>query len=314
MNAPGLYCELSLGEQGSLTWECRPFSGGAARPAEIAGMVLAALGSEPRADCPCGSLAPFPGVTLEGAAGRVLREHGMQVLLRVLEYDDARCEVHAEIEVTTPARRDRGTAHVDDERARSLGVSPEPPCQRRGPAGRRRIAVTIDDADAASWRLYAERLADELTATGTLVDREWRRALVNTPPRQAFLPKFYVGGPDGRRKTRRGGPAAGEPLDITRSSPSEMADEDTRIARHMTGSSPPSPSSMSPRCGGAGQAWRDHPGGRSSRRSDLGRGTREIVCDLHRDGFWATAWLPDRIHVRTTGCCHTWCHGATGDL
>jgi len=114
-NARGMFCELSIADEGSVTWECRPFSGGTTRPAAIAGMVLAALGIEPRADDPGASPAPLPGLTLKGEAGRALREHGMQVFLRVLDCDDARCEVYAEIEVTNPARRDRGTVHVDDD-------------------------------------------------------------------------------------------------------------------------------------------------------------------------------------------------------
>jgi hypothetical protein len=114
-NARGMFCELSIGDEGSVTWECRPFSGGATRPVAIAGMALAALGSEPRADVPGASPALFPGLTLKGAAGWALREHGMQVVLRVLDCDDARCEVYAEIEVTNPVRRDRGTVHVDDD-------------------------------------------------------------------------------------------------------------------------------------------------------------------------------------------------------
>jgi len=114
-NARGVFCELSIGDQGSVTWECRPFSGSATRPAAIAGLVLAALGSEPCADYHSASSVVFPGLTLKGAAGRALREHGMQVFLHVLDCDDARCEVYAEIEVTNPARRDRGTVHVDDD-------------------------------------------------------------------------------------------------------------------------------------------------------------------------------------------------------
>lgn len=114
-NVRGTCCELAIGDDGTVTWECRPFSGSATRPAEITGMVLAALGSEPRADYPSGSSALCPGLTLKGAAGRALRDHGMQVILRVLDCDDAWCEVYAEIEVTDPARSERGTAHVDDD-------------------------------------------------------------------------------------------------------------------------------------------------------------------------------------------------------
>jgi hypothetical protein len=114
-NVRGTCCELAIGGDGMVTWECRPFSGSATGPAEITGMVLAALGSEPRADYPSVSSALCPGLTLKGAAGRALREHGMQVFLRVLDCDDAWCEVYAEIEVTNPARCERGTAHVDDD-------------------------------------------------------------------------------------------------------------------------------------------------------------------------------------------------------
>jgi hypothetical protein len=114
-NARGMFCELAMEHEGTVTWECRPFSGGATRPAAIAAMVLTVLGSEPHADCCSASPALFPGLTLKGAAGQTLREHGMQVYLRVLDCDEARCEVYAEIEVTNPARRDRGTVHIDDD-------------------------------------------------------------------------------------------------------------------------------------------------------------------------------------------------------
>lgn len=136
-NARGMFCELAIGEEGSVTWECRPFSGGATRPAAIAAMVLAVLGSEPRADYCSAPPALFTGLTLKGAAGRALREHGMQVFLHVLDCDDDRCEVYAEIEVTNPARPDQGRAHVDDDglvlweshlsdpASGMLGISPE---------------------------------------------------------------------------------------------------------------------------------------------------------------------------------------------
>ena len=114
-NVRGMCCEVAVGGDGTVTWECRPFSGSATGPAEVTGMVLAALGSEPRADYLSVSSAPCPGLTLKGAAGRALREHGMQVFLRLLDCDDVSCEVHAEIEVTNPARCERGTAHVDDD-------------------------------------------------------------------------------------------------------------------------------------------------------------------------------------------------------
>jgi protein-L-isoaspartate O-methyltransferase len=62
--------------------------------------------------------------------------------------------------------------------------------------------LTVEDLGAASRRPYAERLADQLTASGVLTDPAWHRALVNTP-RQSFLPEFYTGGPEGARRTGR---------------------------------------------------------------------------------------------------------------
>src|SRR5215467_11672360 len=114
-NAPGMLCQVSVSAGGSVEWERRLCEGRHADPACTAAAVLQMLGGDPgtgpaasrAGGCRC-------GVSFKGAAGRILAGHGLQVTVRA--YPDQRLfEVYCEIEVTNPARPERGTVAVADD-------------------------------------------------------------------------------------------------------------------------------------------------------------------------------------------------------
>jgi hypothetical protein len=113
-NARGTYCEVTIREDGAVSWECRPFNGSAADPAQITNMVMAILGGK-NAEYQGTSPRQRPDLTLKGAVGRALRERGMRVRLAIVDEDDEPCELYAEIEVTSPATPDRGIVRVTDD-------------------------------------------------------------------------------------------------------------------------------------------------------------------------------------------------------
>jgi len=64
------------------------------------------------------AVIPAPGcrcvVSFKGAAGRILAGHGMNVTVRAYP-DQEFFEVYSDIEVTNPARPERGTVRVADD-------------------------------------------------------------------------------------------------------------------------------------------------------------------------------------------------------
>jgi hypothetical protein len=113
-NVRGTWCEITIGENGNVSWEYRSFEGGRTDPGQITGMIMTALGaaSAGRGDT---SPARYPGLTLKGAVGRALADRGMQVSLERVTRDDHFFETYAEIKVTNPGKPERGQAWVTDD-------------------------------------------------------------------------------------------------------------------------------------------------------------------------------------------------------
>jgi len=115
-NVQGALCEVIVGENGSVSWEYRQVHGYRADPAHVTAMVLGFLGAggtEHHGTLP----GRYTGLTLKGAVGLAARERGMRARLGRVARDEAACEISAEVEVTNPARGNRGKVWVTDEGA-----------------------------------------------------------------------------------------------------------------------------------------------------------------------------------------------------
>jgi hypothetical protein len=103
------FCQLTLSPAGRLTWEYYPFTGQHTDPAALTAMITGILGA---------TLAParsWPGPTLLGSAGRMLRDAGLHVTVGEPGRNDDFCEVHAHLEITRPGHPERGRADLTDE-------------------------------------------------------------------------------------------------------------------------------------------------------------------------------------------------------
>jgi hypothetical protein len=112
-HAPGVLCDVVIGEGGSAEWEYRLSRGRYADPAVITGIVLSILGGNP-ARSQDALPRRYPKRTLMSVAGRALAGRGMQVCLEVFK-DDFFFEVCSEIEVTNPALPSRGAVRISDD-------------------------------------------------------------------------------------------------------------------------------------------------------------------------------------------------------
>jgi hypothetical protein len=110
-NVRGALCEVSLRDDGHMSWEYRPCRGTHLDPAHVADMVMGILGAE---DEQRGAYARHPGLTFKGVVGRALAGCGMTVRLVTILRDDVSYDLYAEIEVTNPARPGRGRVRVTD--------------------------------------------------------------------------------------------------------------------------------------------------------------------------------------------------------
>jgi hypothetical protein len=113
-------CEITVRDCGSLAWEYRPFRGYLTDPAHLTGIAAEALAAGAAAGTADGAgprtaAARTAGLTLKGAVGLALRERGLHARLGHVMPDEAACEVNAEVEITNPARPDRGAVWVSDD-------------------------------------------------------------------------------------------------------------------------------------------------------------------------------------------------------
>lgn len=108
-NVRGALCQVSLRDDGHLTWEYRLCHGTYADPAHLTGIVLRLLGADIRQPAP-----RYPGLTLKGVVGRALAACGMTVRLVILQHDDITYDLYAEVEATNPTRLGRGRVRITD--------------------------------------------------------------------------------------------------------------------------------------------------------------------------------------------------------
>jgi hypothetical protein len=108
----GMRCELTITDSGIMTWESRSRQGSNTDPARV--MALAAEFIGARTDNPSPS-SRYSDLTLKGAVGQMLVEHGIQVTLQVLGTDQTCFEVYAEVEATNPLQPTRGIVRVADD-------------------------------------------------------------------------------------------------------------------------------------------------------------------------------------------------------
>jgi hypothetical protein len=113
-NVRGTLCELTIHDSGVADWEYRSCDGSQPDPTLMTTIAMCILDPAP------GNYGPVPHdphLTLKGMIGRALADQGMLVSLHVLDTDRLFFDVYAEIAVTNPAQRDRGTIRVSDDGA-----------------------------------------------------------------------------------------------------------------------------------------------------------------------------------------------------
>jgi hypothetical protein len=110
-DARAAFCQFILSTAGYLTWEYFPFTGRDTDPATLTTMIAGILGMPP---APPPARA-WPGPTLLGTAGRMLRDAGLHVTLGEPGRNDDFCELHGHLTITSPDHPDRGTATLTDE-------------------------------------------------------------------------------------------------------------------------------------------------------------------------------------------------------
>jgi hypothetical protein len=113
-NLYGALCEITIDASGRVAWEYRQVHGYHSGPAELAGMVLELLGGS-SSEAPATSPGRHAGLTLGAAAGMALRACGMKVRLGTVGRNESMLGVYADVEVTNPARPDRGRVQVSDD-------------------------------------------------------------------------------------------------------------------------------------------------------------------------------------------------------
>ncbi|HEY2577828.1 MAG TPA: hypothetical protein VGI74_16095 [Streptosporangiaceae bacterium] len=108
-------CEIQVGFGGQATWEYLPSNDAHIESADISRMVLRLLGAhtidsgEPHAE-------PHPEVTPKGAVAHEMKARGLGVEIDVF-IDDMVYAVGATIEITNPAKHERGAVNVTDDGA-----------------------------------------------------------------------------------------------------------------------------------------------------------------------------------------------------
>jgi hypothetical protein len=108
-------CELQVGFSGNVVWEYLPSKDAHIGSADISRMVLRLLGAhtiipgEPHTK-------PHPQATPKGAVAHEMKARGLGVEINVL-IDNIVYTVDALIEVTNPAKRERGVVSVTDDGA-----------------------------------------------------------------------------------------------------------------------------------------------------------------------------------------------------
>jgi hypothetical protein len=130
VNAKRACSEITVADDGYVTWDYWPWSGARTDPGDLVGVVLALLGPAPTDVRPSLNRAS----TLKGCVGRALREMGLHVTMAIYEDADA-LDVAAEVVVTNPDVPFCGLVRVADD----ARITWE--CQTDGPAAECALAV-----------------------------------------------------------------------------------------------------------------------------------------------------------------------------
>jgi hypothetical protein len=109
-NAWGALCEATIGANGTFTWDYRAAGGPWTDPAQITAMAMILLAADSPEDAP--SPLRFPGQTLRSAVGLAARARGLHARLADVIADPEFLEVSAGVEITNPARPERGAVCV----------------------------------------------------------------------------------------------------------------------------------------------------------------------------------------------------------
>lgn len=109
-NATRARSNITVQDSDYVSWDYWPWSGGATDPVEIARMALEVLGNHAPGPIPSANRS----LMLKGAAGQVLRAHGLRVSLAVHE-DDEILEALADIEVVNPDMPSCGLVRITDD-------------------------------------------------------------------------------------------------------------------------------------------------------------------------------------------------------
>jgi hypothetical protein len=112
-NAWGALCDATVGANGTFTWNYRVTGTPWTDPAQITAMAMILLA----ADTPDDTAPPplrFPGQTLKSAVGLAARARGLQARFADVIADPEFLEVSADVEITNPARPERGATLVRD--------------------------------------------------------------------------------------------------------------------------------------------------------------------------------------------------------
>jgi len=112
-NAWGALCEATIGANGTFTWDYRTADAAWTDPAQITAMAMTLLAADSPDDA-APSLLRFPGQTLKSAVGLAARARGLHARLTDIIADPEFLEVSADVEITNPARPERGAARIRD--------------------------------------------------------------------------------------------------------------------------------------------------------------------------------------------------------
>jgi hypothetical protein len=110
-NAWGAMCEATTDGNGTFTWDYRAADATWTDPAQITAMAITLLAADSPDDAASLPLR-FPGQTLKSAVGLAARACGLHARLADVIADPEFLEVSADVEITNPARPERGAVRV----------------------------------------------------------------------------------------------------------------------------------------------------------------------------------------------------------
>jgi hypothetical protein len=113
VNAWGALCDATIGADGTFTWDYRAADPARTDPAQIADIAMTLLAFGTHDDAAALTLR-CPGQSFKSAVGLTARARGALVRLTEVIADPQFLEVSANVEITNPARSERGAVRVRD--------------------------------------------------------------------------------------------------------------------------------------------------------------------------------------------------------